>query len=865
MQKFITKIDELRSRAEALLSIQPAESRLIQQADLEKIIHELDVYHIELQLQNEELQLSQKEIKVSLSKYQDLYDFSPIGILTTDSRGLIYDINLTTCNYLGKGRAFLKNKPFSAYIAGSSHDTYFSHLATVIDTGKKQTCEVKVYNAMNQEIFFQVESVVYHESNQTFVRSAIIDITEKKNANAIIKDRESLLRSLLESSQLAVIIFEIKGFQTMGQPILKLWDSNPKASQIFSFNSLIKGITPEELLNGNFRYMDSLIEDIYLVAMTGENKTKDVRFPLPKKFSNFKISIVKFLHGVSLTFTDITKEVESSRQNELILSTIVDNLPNQDVHVFDLEKRIISSGGTLSFSLGYPVNSWLGNRPNEMFSNEIGAILETVFEDALMGRTIEKEFSLFGVPILATALPIFNDDKEITLGLCLLKNISQERKKTNELEADKANLELRIIERAKELIRINQEYREELEKKKVLEKELVVSRQWESIGNLAAGIAHDFNNILQPINTYTTLSESLLNSASEESIKKVKNYLSRIRLSSEKGKNIVQQVLNFSKTKEDSFDPIDIRLEIEEAIKNVKGIEDIDVQIIRNFTDTPCFVLSYASGVFQIAFNLLQNALHAVSEVENPKIIISIEKIQLEKETTNLALKLSPGDYISVTIEDNGKGIPANKHQTIFEAFITEKENIGGTGLGLAIVHGILKRLKGGIEMRSEVGIGSTFTFFLPVAKKEIETTLTAIEEKKVPTKEQESFPSLAAKVLLVDDDELILTSLKDAFTMMGFDVFEFSSGESALDFYQRNPTLIDILITDQKMQGMDGTELVERIKKLSPDLPAIVCTGYSSILNESKLPSGVNQIYVKPIDMYEVSKEVKRILYGKD
>ncbi len=864
MQKFITKIDELRTRAEQLLSSQPAENRLIQQADLEKIIHELDVYQIELQLQNEELQLSQKEIKLSLSKYQDLYDFSPIGILTTDSRGLIYDINLTACNYLGKGRSFLRNKPFSAYIAGSSHDTYFSHLNSVIETGKKQTCEVKAYNANSLETFFQIESVIFHENDQSFIRSAIIDITEKKNAHSVIRDRESLLRSLLESSQLPVIIFEIKGFQTMGQPILKLWESNPKANLIFSFNSLVKGVTPEELFNGNFRYMDSLIEDIYLVAMTGENKTKDVRFPLPKRFSNFKVNIVKFLHGVSLTFTDITKEVESSRQNQLILATIVDNLPNQDVHVFDIEKRIVSSGGTLSIGLGYPINSWVGNKPNEMFSNEIGSALDAVFEDALLGHTVEKEFSLFGVPVLATALPIFNDDKDVALGLCLLKNISQERKKTSELEAEKANLEIRIIERAKELIRINQEYREELEKKKALEKELIVSRQWESIGNLAAGIAHDFNNILQPINTYTTLSESLLNNASDESIQKVKNYLSRIRLSSEKGKNIVQQVINFSKTKEDSFDPIDIRHEIEEAIRSVKGQEDIQVQIIRSLTESPCYVLSYASGVFQIAFNLLQNAMHAVSEVEEPMIKITISREKLETEKTSLSLKLSPGDYYSVLIEDNGKGIPASKHQTIFEAFFTEKENIGGTGLGLAIVHGILKRLKGGIEMTSEVGIGSTFTFFLPVAIEVADKTFLKQEEISTSTKEQDSDQSQTARILLVDDDELILTSLKDAFTMMGFQVFEFNSGESALEFYRRNPTQVDILVTDQKMQGMDGTELVEKIKRMSPDLPTIVCTGYSSILNESKLPNGVDHVVVHPIKKYEVAREVKRILYGK-
>lgn len=859
MPKFSEKIKELRSKAEELLETQPKDVRESKESDLNHLIHELDVYQVDLQLQNEELQSAQSELKAKLAKYQELYDFSPIGIFTTNSKGLILDINLTACSYFGKGRAFLKNKPLTVYLSGESHDVYFSHMASAIKSGKKETCELTFISSKNLgSITFQTESIAYFEKGEYYIRSGIVDITEKKRTELIIKDRESLLRSLLDTSQNAILIFEIDGFSDSGIPNLVLWDANPKAFQLFPFFQIPKGISPKKLFMDNYRYMESFVEDIYHVASSGMNLVREARFPLPKKFSSFKVNIVKFMHGISITFTDITDEVETSSQKDQILAKIIESLPDQDVHVFNRSKIIVTSGGTFSQKLGYPINAWIGNTPSQMFSDGIGELLESLFEEALVDKVVQREFSIFGISVNAIALPIYNDGNEVDLGICIVRDISSERKKTKELEDEKASLESRIIERTKDLAKINQEYRRELNEKKALEKELVLSKQWESIGNLAAGIAHDFNNILQPITTYTTLSETLLNSFNLDSAIKLRTYLARIKLSCEKGKNIVQQVIDFSKSKEDQMDSIDLRIEVEEAIRNVLAHIPKNITIKRKLPDSAQYVLCYSSGIYQIAYNLIQNAIHAISKSPNPSLEILFQEVTIAEKFEIFGLEIEPGEYYEVCFLDNGIGISSSKHKQIFDAFYTEKENIGGTGLGLAIVHGILKRIKGGIRLLSEHGKGSNFQILLPKAMQSLDS------KKKsdfVYSHQKNLVTGNFQTILLVDDDDLILAAQKEAFGMLGYKVFDYSSAEGALEFFQKHTSEIDILITDQKMQGMDGTELVYKAKALKPTLPTIICTGFSSLLNPNVQPEGVSKIFVKPIDMTELARSIAQLL----
>jgi CheY-like chemotaxis protein len=221
-----------------------------------------------------------------------------------------------------------------------------------------------------------------------------------------------------------------------------------------------------------------------------------------------------------------------------------------------------------------------------------------------------------------------------------------------------------------------------------------------------------------------------------------------------------------------------------------------------------------------------------------------------------LSMKLNPGLYVKISVSDSGHGIPKSILERVFEPYFTTKAPGEGTGLGLSVVHGIVKSYNGDIKIYSEPGKGTIVNIYLP-----------CIEVETYTPKKYSSTAISGGKesILLVDDEEYVIVMMKEMLERMGYHITTFTNSRKAFDEFRNNPDEYDLLITDQTMPGMVGTELAGEFMRIRPDMPIIICTGFSEILSEEKAKAiGISEYITKPVVKSEISKAIRNALDSK-
>ncbi|NLA75719.1 MAG: response regulator [Deltaproteobacteria bacterium] len=249
--------------------------------------------------------------------------------------------------------------------------------------------------------------------------------------------------------------------------------------------------------------------------------------------------------------------------------------------------------------------------------------------------------------------------------------------------------------------------------------------------------------------------------------------------------------------------------------------------------------------------NLCTNAAHAMRE-KGGMLSVNLEPVIIQPDSARFYPDLAPGPYVSLSIKDSGSGIDLNIIDRIFEPFFTTKERDEGTGLGLAVVYGLIKELKGTIRVESKKGIGSNFTILLPRIQRPAKTE----SDEVCP------IPHGTEKMLLVDDEEGLLIAQKKIFERLGYKVDICSSSTTALEIFKRNPKYFDIIITDQTMPKMTGAQLASELMKIRPDIPIILCTGFSDVISEEEAKAiGIKEFIMKPVVISDIASKVRAIL----
>ncbi len=386
----------------------------------------------------------------------------------------------------------------------------------------------------------------------------------------------------------------------------------------------------------------------------------------------------------------------------------------------------------------------------------------------------------------------------------------------------------------------------DLSERKKMETELLRTQKLESVGVLAGGIAHDFNNILTAIIGYTELAMR-----KTENDVPVHGYIQEILQASLRARDLVQQILAFSRKGETELVPLEIDSVVKEAMKLIRASLPTTIEIRQEIRRQHAVVRADPTQIHQVIMNLCTNAAHAMSG-RTGLLEVIVDRVILNAEEAAGAENLGQGAYVSLTVRDNGMGMDPELQDRIFEPYFTTKAKGVGTGLGLSVVHGIIRALGGAISVESEVGKGSTFQVLLPLANAEVKARSTASIQ---------AFRG-SEHILLVDDEQTIVEIGREALKHLGYHVAANNSSVEALQLFKDRPDDFDLVITDMTMPNMTGEELARELMRIRPNIPIILCTGYNDMMTEKKAKEmGIREYLAKPWVIQDLSSAIRRAL----
>ncbi len=387
----------------------------------------------------------------------------------------------------------------------------------------------------------------------------------------------------------------------------------------------------------------------------------------------------------------------------------------------------------------------------------------------------------------------------------------------------------------------------DITQRKRLEDRIKQTQKMEALGTLAGGIAHDFNNILSSIIGFTELARLDLSDNPE-----ALDSLEQVMTAGLRARDLVQHILTFSRKADVQHQVIKIVPLVKECLKFIKASAPPDIDIRKKIIEKDVAVLADPTQIHQMIMNLLTNAVHAMKEIGGT-LDVTIKSVVIHTNEILQTQNINPGRYVQILISDTGCGIPGALKEKIFEPFFTTKHRGEGTGMGLSTVYGIVKDLKGDISVYSEPGTGTTFQVLVPEKRADTDQETTLTRAALITGK---------GSILVVDDEPSIVAWTSKVLAKLGYAVAGVSEGQEALDMFAQDPEGFDLVITDRAMPKMDGLVLSHHLKRICPDIPIILCTGFSEGLKTDLLERyNVTAMIMKPMIASELSAIVNEAL----
>jgi signal transduction histidine kinase/CheY-like chemotaxis protein len=413
------------------------------------------------------------------------------------------------------------------------------------------------------------------------------------------------------------------------------------------------------------------------------------------------------------------------------------------------------------------------------------------------------------------------------------------------LEAGKREVELRVKERTSELSKAYKKLRAETEERERVEDELRQAQKMEALGTLSGGIAHDFNNILAGVIGFT---EMVLEQTPEDA--PMRRKLELILKSALRGRELVKQILTFSRRAKPEKREVAMSAVIEESLNLLKPILPPSVEIKKSFKNVRDTLLADQVQLHQIIMNLATNAAYFMQE-KGGVIEIGLADREFD-EAAAAGLGMRPGPYIELSVKDTGCGIPKNHLGKVFDPFFTTKKPGQGTGMGLSVVHGIVKGHGGSIVVESEPGKGATFRVFLPGGGE-------AGLPKGIITSQEKG---RGERILFVDDEETLVEMNLARLKGLGYQVVGHTDAGEALKAFRAEPYAFDLVITDYAMPSMTGVDFARSLLKIRPDIPVALCSGFNDSLKPGILEgAGIRAFAGKTMSKRELAAFVRRAL----
>jgi len=378
-----------------------------------------------------------------------------------------------------------------------------------------------------------------------------------------------------------------------------------------------------------------------------------------------------------------------------------------------------------------------------------------------------------------------------------------------------------------------------------LQRQLRQTQKMEAIGTLAGGIAHDFNNILTAILGYTEIAMDDLaeGSRTHQSLEQVFN-------AGYRAKDLVRQILTFSRQNEQERQPVRISRIVKEALNFLRASLPSTIAIRQKITSDSALVMADPTQIHQVLMNLCSNAAHAMRETGGI-LEVSLAAVNLDPGASDPGLRHGP--YVNLTVRDTGHGMKREVMERIFDPYFTTKKAGEGTGMGLSVIHGIVRGYDGAIRVHSEPGAGTSFDVLIP----RIDHAPDRKEEEGC-----EPLPTGTERILLVDDEEVIVEMEQLMIERLGYQVTARTGSLEALETFRADPGRFDLVLTDQTMPHMTGAELCRELLEIRPDIPIILCTGFSDLITPEKAEAmGIGAFIGKPLVRREIARTIRKLL----
>ncbi len=389
--------------------------------------------------------------------------------------------------------------------------------------------------------------------------------------------------------------------------------------------------------------------------------------------------------------------------------------------------------------------------------------------------------------------------------------------------------------------------KESEEEKKKLETQLIRAQKMEAIGTLAGGIAHDFNNILYPIIGYT---EMVMDAHPAES--KTRTNLENVFKATNRAKELIQQILTFTREDNQELTPLKAQFIIKEALKLLRASIPKNIEIYQDISSDCSHILGNPIQIHQVIVNLCTNAYHAM-EVTGGILEVSLNEVSIGLDEFCDKIDIKPGKYVRLTVSDTGHGMNPDVLDRIFDPYFTTKTSGKGTGMGLSVSHGIVKSHGGTMMVYSEPGKGSTFHVYLPLIELVTDQTEIVLTE---------NLPKGKESILLVDDEKENVYLMQKTLELLGYQVTARFAAKDVLADFRSRPEVFDLVVTDMHMPAMTGDQLSKELLRIRPDIPIILCTGFSEQITENKANAiGIKKFVMKPVGKSQLAKIIRSVL----
>ena len=770
-----------------------------------------------------EFKKTELSLEESEQRYRRIFESSLDGMFIFDSGGFIREVNPAACSMHGYAAEELIGSHGKILVEPESHHLFDDFVQTVL-TGQTFSTEAVDIRKDGSRLTVEVRGTPIGLKGKPHLLGIVRDITEHKEAEEAIQFKNTILLTQQETSLDGILVVDEKGkIISFNQRFVEIWDipSHVIESRLDkdALRSVLDKLTEPEVFRERVEYLyahrnEKSQEEITLVdGRTLERYSAPMLGPEGRYFGR-----IWYLRDI----TERKGREEEVRENEQRYRAVVEDMPAMICRFLP--------DGTLTFVNSAYCN-YFGKRSEDLIGRNFFQFVPD--EDK---EKVRRHFLA-----LKEEAPMATYEHQV---IAPDGTIRWQEWTDRALFDDKCRrVEYQSIGRDISEARMAQRERERMEK------QLQQAQKMEAIGTLAGGIAHDFNNILGAIFGY---SELALTHVSEEN--PVHYYLEQILRGGYRARDLVAQILAFSRQVEQVKKPIKIGPLIKETAKFLRASLPATIEISTEIKGHTDLIVADPTQIHQIIMNLCTNAGHAMRE-SGGVLRLRLLEMDIDAHSSLSHPELTEGPYLRLDVSDTGQGISPEILERIFDPYFTTKERGEGTGLGLAVVHGIVKKHGGAITVDSEPGKGTTFHVFLP--------RVAAISEQK--EEEVSSVPGGRERVLFVDDEVALVELARDVLERLGYEVVTRMDSIETLEVFRADPDGFDIVITDQTMPNLTGVELAKKIMGIRPDIPIILCTGFSERINSEEAKTlGISEFLFKPIVISDLAQSIRRALDKK-